>query len=231
MEEFKSLEAVTTVDQRNTYFVLRNRITGHTRPQELKDHYESVSRFVLAETAPEIVRSHFNTAKNALLYAWYTYGLYPVAELQALSALELALKEKIGEDGLRALKKDLRKVGKRLGLQSYIEHAAAQKWIQNDDFSAYHRAPLEKARRNYCVQKIEEMRAKGLDSIELDYGEVQVPSENTTDYIKILINAVHKIRNNHAHGEMALYPASVWQTFEICADFINALFRAPADQR
>ena len=127
MEELKSLDEVTTVDRRNTYFVLRNRVTGETRPQELKGHYESVDGFVLSETAPEKVQSHFNTAKNVLLYTWFAYGLFPVAELQALNALELALKERIGEDGLKTLKKQLKKTGKGLGLQSYIEHAAASK--------------------------------------------------------------------------------------------------------
>jgi hypothetical protein len=225
MEEFKSLDEVTTVDRRNTYFVLRNRVTGETRPQELKDHYESVGRFVLSETVPEKVRSHFNTAKNVLLYTWFAYGFFPVAELQALNALELALKERIGEDGLKAFKKQLKKTGKRHGLQAYIEHAAASKWIKNEDFQAYHRAPYERARYELQLKKSEEMREKGLSSIEYDEDEIVVPEENTTDFVGILLNTVNWIRNTHAHGEVMLYPASVWQTFEICSDFINALYR------
>lgn len=227
MEEFKSLEEVTTVDVRNTFFALRNRVTGETRPQELKDHHESVSRFNLNEAVPEKVQSHFNTAKNVLLYTWFVYGFFPVAELYALNALELSLKERIGEDGLEGLKKKLKKSGKRMGLQAYIEHAAANKWIKNEDFSAYHRAPIERARMVYHARKTEEMHAKGLDSIEINYDEIEVPAENTTDYLKILIDTVHKIRNIHAHGETMLYPAAVWMTFEICSDFINALFQEP----
>lgn len=225
MEEFKSLDEATTVDRRNTYFVFRNRTTGETRPQELKDHYGSVGRFVFYETVPEKVRSHFNTAKNVLLYTWFAYGLFPVAELQVLNALELALKERIGEGGLKVLKKQMKKTGKRLGLQSYIEHAAARKWIKNEDFHAYHRAPYEQAKYNYVLEKTAEMTAKGLNSIELDYDEVEVPTENTTDFLGILVGTVHNIRNIHAHGEAMLYPASVWRTFEICTDFVNALFR------
>ncbi|MHB8742206.1 MAG: hypothetical protein ACYC9L_03695 [Sulfuricaulis sp.] len=221
MEEFKSLDEVTTVDQRNTYFVLRNRVTGETRPQELKDHYESVGRFVLTETAPEKVRSHFNTAKNVLLYTWFAYGFFPVAELQALSALELALRERIGEEGLKKLKKQKMP----LGLRTFIEHAAENKWIRNEDFSAYHRAPMARAKMEYDIRKIEEMNAKGMDTIEINYDEIEVPAENTTDYIGILLDTVHEIRNIHAHGETMLYPASVWRTFEICSEFINALFR------
>jgi hypothetical protein len=220
MEEFKSLDEATTVDRRNTYFVLRNRVTGETRPQELKDHYESISRFVLSDLVPEKVRSHFNTAKNALLYTWFAYGLFPVAELQALNTLELALRERIGEEGLRKLKKQK----KLLGLRTFIEHAVENKWLKNEDFGAYHRAPLEQARMDYLIRKTEEMRAKGLDSIEINYDEIQVSAENTTDYLGILLDTVHEIRNIHAHGETMLYPASVWMTFEICSDFINALY-------
>lgn len=225
MEEFKSLEEITTVDVRNTFFALRNRVTGEARPQELKDHHESVSRFNLNEAVPEKVQSHFNTAKNVLLYTWFVYGFFPVAELYALNALELALKERIGEDGLKEFKKKLKKSGKRVGLQAYIEHAVANKWIKNEDFSAYHRAPMERARMDYLARKSEEMHAKGLDSIEINYDEIEVPEENTTDYLGILQHTVHEIRNIHAHGEAMLYPASVWITFEICSDFINALFQ------
>lgn len=220
MEEFKSLEEVTTVDVRNTFFVLRNRVTGEVRPQGLKDHHELVSRFTLNQAVPEKVQSRFNTAKNILLYTWFVYDFYPVAELQALSALELALRERIGEEGLEKLKKQK----KPLGMRTFIEHAVEKKWIKNEDFGAYYRAPMERAKKNYLIQKIEEMNAKGLDTIEIDYDEIQTPVENTTDYLGVLMHTVHKIRNIHAHGETMLYPASVWMTFEICLDFINALF-------
>ncbi|MHB1142254.1 MAG: hypothetical protein ACYC1T_10935 [Sulfuricaulis sp.] len=226
MEEFKSLEEVTTVDVRNTFFVLRNRVTGEARPQELKDHYESVSRFTLNRTVPEKVQSRFNTAKNILLYTWFVYDFYPVAELQALSALEFALRERIGEESLEILKKQK----KPLGMRTFIEHAVENKWIKNEDFGAYHRAPMERAKKNYLIQKIAEMNAKGLDTIEIDYDEIQTPVENTTDYLGVLMHTVHKIRNIHAHGEAMLYPASVWMTFEICSDFINALFQEYTDQ-
>ncbi len=225
MEEFKSLEEVTVVDSRNTLFILRNIVTGETRPQELKDHYESVSRFTICTSAPENVLSRFNTAKNVLLYTWFVYDFYPVAELQALSALELALRERIGERGL----KEIRKTKKSIGMQTYIAHATENGWIKNEDFSAYHRAPMEQARMNYFIQKTEEMRAKGLDSIELNYDEIQISKENTTDYLGILVDTVHHIRNIHAHGEPMLYPPSVWTTFELCSEFINALFNEHTD--
>jgi hypothetical protein len=220
VEEFKLFNEITESDRRSSSFVLRNRTTGESRPKDLKDHYESVSAFTLDEAVPQKVRSHLNTAKNALLYTWFVYGFFPVAELQALNALELALRERIGEEGLKKLKKQK----KLLGLRTLIEHAVENKWLKNEDFGAYHRAPIEQARMDYLIRKTEEMRAKGLDSIEINYDEIEVPTENTTDYLGILLNTVHEIRNIHAHGEIMLYPASVWMTFEICSDFINALY-------
>lgn len=225
MEEFKSLDEVLKVDERNTYFVLHNLHTGEKRPRELKDHYKAVGTFVLNDEVPEKIRDHFNIAKNVLLYTWFVYNFFSVAELQALSALELALRERIGEDGLKDLKKQLKKKGKRLGLQAYIEHTAVNGWISNEDFKAYHRAPYMQAMHDYQIRKTEEMTEKGLDSIEINYDDIEVPEVNTVDYLGVLIGTVNDIRNAHAHGETFLYPASAWQTFEVCSDFINALFR------
>ena len=226
MEEFKSLDTVTVVDPRFLHIVSVDRTTGAFQQITLHDHHSHICRFLLADIVPEDIRSHFNTAKNVLLYTWFAYGLYPVAELQALNGLELALKTRIGDSGLKNLKKHQRKHSKALGLQFYIEHAAANSWIRNEDFQAYHRAPYEQAKWDLHMKKIREMEDKGLTIIDVDESEIVVPEVNTTDFIAILIDTVNKIRNIHAHGEVLLYPASVWQTFEICTDFINALFRS-----
>lgn len=228
MEKFKSLDTVTVMDPRFLHIVSVDRITGTFQTITLHDHHSSISRFFLADIVPEVIRSHFNTARNVLLYTWFAYGLYPVAELQALNGLELALKTRIGDTGLKNLKKQRGKHNKALGLQSYIEHAATSGWIRNEDFQAYHRVPYEQAKWDLHMKKIQEMKDKGLTIIDVDESEIVVPEVNTTDFIAILIDTVNKIRNIHAHGEVMLYPASVWQTFEICTDFINALFRSPS---
>lgn len=80
MEEFKSLDEVLKVDERNTFFAPHNRHTGEKRSQELKDHHEAVGTFVLNDEAPEKIRSHFNIAKNVLLYAWFVYNFFSVAD-------------------------------------------------------------------------------------------------------------------------------------------------------
>lgn len=200
---------------------LVNRETGNRRPMELTDHYERVSEFMLHEVVPERIRSQFNISKNLLLYAWFVYPFFSVAELHVLSALELALKTRMGDDGINELKR----MKKPRGLYSYIEFAKYKGWIRNEVFSAYHRAPFENARREYIIRKKEEMREKGLDKIELNYDEIEVPTANEIDYIAALLDTVNNTRNTHAHGDAFLYPASAWQSFEMTSEFINALFR------
>ncbi len=129
IEEFKSLDEIMAVDERILFFVDR---------ADLINYYKSVSTFVLSKTVPDDVQSQFNTAKNVLLYTWFVYGFYPVAQFQALSTLELALQERIGE---AAIKKPY---GKRRGsLKSYIEYAAKNNWIKNEDFRDCHHAPSD----------------------------------------------------------------------------------------
>lgn len=220
MEEFSSLDAVMQPDERMLCFVRHDPMTGKTRPPELKDHYESVSSIVLDDSVPDDIHNQFNIAKNVLLYTWFEYSFYSVATLQAFTTLEYALRERLGVDVLDKLKKQ-----RKRGLHAYIEYSIEQGWIKNEDFSAWHRAPMLRATQKYMLQKIREMGEKGLESIEVNYEEVEVPDINTVDYLSIPLDTVNKIRNWHAHGEYILVPRSVWHTFEMCADFVNAIYQ------
>jgi hypothetical protein len=50
--------------------------------------------------------------------------------------------------------------------------------IRNKDFSAWYRVPTLRARDEYNFKKIREMDEKGLDSIDLDHKDVEVPDTN-----------------------------------------------------
>ncbi|HED12441.1 MAG TPA: hypothetical protein ENI62_02085 [Gammaproteobacteria bacterium] len=224
MEEFTGLESVMQPDERMLHYVRQDPVTGENHPQELKDHYESVASINLDNSVPEDIHNLFNIAKNVLLYTWCEYSFFPVAALQAFTTLEYALRERLGEDVIAELKKQ-----RKRGLYAYIEYSIEQGWIRNEDFSAWHRAPMLRARDEYLFKKIREMDEKGLDSMEINYDEAEVPNTNTVDYLDILLRTVNKIRNWHAHGEHILHPPSVWHTFEMCADFINAIYRSDND--
>jgi hypothetical protein len=220
VEDYKSFNEVLNRDSRWHAMALINRETGDRRPVELADHYARVGDFTIHETVPERIRCQFNIAKNLLLYAWFVYPFFSVAEMHVLSVLELALRTRMGDEGMNELKR----IKKKRGLYSYIEFAKDKGWIRNESFSAYHRAPFEIARREYVIRKTEEMRVKGLGTIELNYDEIEVPTVNQIDYVAVLLDTVNEIRNAHAHGDTFLYPASAWQSFEMVSEFINALF-------
>lgn len=85
---------ITHPDPRNTLFGLVDS-AGQVRPQELSDHLEAIQRYVPKNPAPESVTRHFKTANNLYAYAWFVYRFYAVAEQQALSSLEFALRSRL----------------------------------------------------------------------------------------------------------------------------------------
>lgn len=220
MENFKAFDEILEPDIRMTCQVWVDLDTGEQKRKTQQDHYAQVVRYELDRTVPEEICSQFNTAKNLLLYTWYAYHLLSSAELQVLIVLEAALRKRIGEEKIKELTKQ-----KKRGLHAYIKHAIEKNWISNADFRAWHRAPILQARDKYLFSKIDEMKAGGLDLIDIDLSEVEQSKNNTLDYLVILQGTVNKIRNWHGHGELMLHEPSVWTSFEMTTDFINALFR------
>ncbi len=219
MEEFKKIDGIFEPDVISKCKTWVNVDTGEQQKQTLQDHYEKIEIFVLNETVPEEIRGQFNAAKNLLLYSWYVYSFLSAAELQVLSILELALRIRIGDKKL----KELVKKNKR-GLSAYINYAIEKNWASNDDFRAWHRAPMLQAINEHIISKIQEAENEGVEHKEINLNEIEVKGENNTDYLGKLKYTVNKIRNAHAHGENLLCEPSVWESFEMCADFINVLF-------
>jgi len=97
LEKLRPAEHVFEPDPRNTMFVRVDRTNGTSRPIELADHHELISRYVLHAGVPSEIVLQFETARNVYLYAWFIYRFYPVAEHQCLACLELALRERLKE--------------------------------------------------------------------------------------------------------------------------------------
>ncbi|TLS77969.1 hypothetical protein FE236_02445 [Mariprofundus erugo] len=215
MESFKLLNEVDRPDPRMEMYAIVNKRTGESRPRTLDDHYEAVAKFELSSSVPEDVRSQFNVSKNVLLYAWHSYSFFSVASQHVLSVLELAMKERIGEENIK-------RIGR--GMFRYLDFIIKNEWVKNEDLSAWHRRPFEAAMHEYRLKKSEEMHEKGLKEIELDFREIEVPDENNFDYLGALQETLHKIRNEYAHGTTTLYPYTTYKFFELAEEFINALF-------
>ena len=92
-EGYKDYDAILDQDR-------RTRIVGLMMPSifgTLGKWHEYVDSVQLNPSAPADVQRNFNRAKNLSLYAWYVYDFHQVAEMDAISTLEMALKQKFKE--------------------------------------------------------------------------------------------------------------------------------------
>lgn len=108
----KALEDITKPDDRYAILVVAE-AGKPLRPLELADHYATVALIDIGEHVPAEVRSMFDRARHAFIYAWFDYELTALAEQQALATLEVALRTRLGSSG-------------RDGLRSLAEKAVAQ---------------------------------------------------------------------------------------------------------
>jgi hypothetical protein len=72
-------------------------------PLTAEEHHDWVAAIGLRPNVPEPVSVAFDRARNAFVYAWFSYDLGALAEAQALFTVELALRHRLGE---RAHEKD-----------------------------------------------------------------------------------------------------------------------------
>lgn len=169
----------------------------------LLDYYADISEIKLNEHVPDEVRIHFETAKNLALYSWFVYRFAPVAELQAYSSVEFALKEKA---------KQCNKYRKKHRLQSLLILAIKEEWIKDKNFPSYMR--IEKARSEYMTQMYE---FSGI-------APYQQEKENLQKYCRIICESFPYLRNTLAHGSPSLH-GNAERALVICGELINQLFK------
>ena len=97
-EKLRPAEFITEPDPRNFMIVRIVKVDGTSRPLNAADLHEMVSCLSLSATVPEKVAQHFETVKNIFLYSWFIYRFQPIAELQSLACLELALRERFANE-------------------------------------------------------------------------------------------------------------------------------------
>lgn len=83
----KPIDAILEPDERFRTFVK----LPDLQPMTLMDHHSSIETVQLSPATPQNVRTAFERARCAYLYAWFAYELTTLAQAQACSALELAL--------------------------------------------------------------------------------------------------------------------------------------------
>ncbi|OYD60466.1 UNVERIFIED_ORG: hypothetical protein BDU10_9834 [Burkholderia sp. CF145] len=208
-------------DPRNLGFVRFDSVTGNARLATALDQLRDIAQFTLCAEVPESVRVHFETAKNLYAYAWFVYRFHAVAEQQALTSLEFALRERLEGEVAQFPSKGKRQPN---GLSGWLNKALAHGLISNAQLSRRMEWALQRARSRADLQMVDAMQRSGTLTAQVDYSSVKPsPEDLDNDWIGVFIDSLPKIRNAYAHGSSLLHP-TVLRTFEIVSDLINQLF-------
>ena len=128
-----------------------------------------------------------------------------VAELQAYSSVEFALKEKVKLCNITNKRSS--------GLKNLLNIANEEGWIKDKGFSNYMKAKKEK-QKNMTVDCLSDNKVNQKENKELQ------------EYCNIICRSFPFLRNEIAHGSAYLnMPANALFTLELCADIINQLFQ------
>jgi hypothetical protein len=222
-ELLRPLEQVCKPDPRNTSFVTPDHETGNYIPLELRDLHEAVSKHALHAKVPEDIMMQFETARNLYLHAWFVYRFYPVCEHHALACLELALRKRYEPE---APKKYRNKRDGKLYLKGALHYTIDRGHVKHEGFRRWREAAQQRALLRYQMKKTDEMYAKGLKTIDLDYSEVTVTdADRNWEYLKFLADFLPELRNNYAHGTSMLHN-QVLTTLEVVSEIINQIYPA-----
>jgi HEPN domain-containing protein len=196
MESLKENQEICQPDARQRGFtVLDLDSPNGWRSLTLKDFFDDAESIKLHEGVPEEVRSHFQTARNLIIYSWFYYPFNVTAELCAYTSVEFALRRKAGSTKGRP------------SFRKLLKMAVAENWISDAGFP------------HVCL-KHEYIQSYNAESPP----EFQQPqSPLAQEYCKTLIRAMPNLRNSLAHGHPFLHPSGA-ATVRICAELINQLF-------
>ncbi|WP_284450279.1 hypothetical protein [Spongiibacter tropicus] len=233
----KPLTELCTVDIRNTWHVCINRQTGEQRPVTVEDHYAEIELYPLHEQVPDRIATQYDVSRNLYLYAWFEYRFFNIAEAQVLTVLELAMKERIGEENIKRYIKQRndehkaktgKKGGLRNGMKTLMEYCRDHQLIRNEGFSAWRRHATQMAYNKAEAEQLkwaeEEMERTGKTEIELPEIVIdKLPPDPNYDHVQRLVDNVNQMRNHYSHGSTMLHN-QVLGRFEMVSEFINQLF-------
>jgi hypothetical protein len=200
VEELKPFAEVCEPDSRRLGWNIHNHTTGEVRPLQFIDHYRAIEAITLDGSVPESIRTLFNTARNVLVYSWHVYRFTVVAELQAYSTLEFALRERMGLGGN----------SDGPGLRKLLTRAGREGVLSDDAFASL---------RSHSSWPV--VTGNAIIDANADPGVVA-----SRGHIAILAEALPMLRNTLAHGSSSVWPHAL-STFMLVAAAINWMFQAP----
>ena len=222
-DKLKPLDFIDDPDPRSFFFEKFDPDEKIFKTITLSDHHQAISRYSLLPPVPEKIITHFETAKNIYLYAWFVYRFYPVADFHVRATLELALKYKIGKGNL---KKASQSVGKNPGLNAYILYAIQQGWVQNEGFQRWWDTAYLRAKDRVQRDLVGEMERTGDAEAFFDPSQVKITEQDKKwNLLETISKSIPAIRNEYGHGSSMLH-SGILSSFELIAEFINQLWPA-----
>jgi hypothetical protein len=214
-DPLKPLDQVLQPDPRQTSFAYARLPFIHAQLSELTLH----------DDVPIEVRQLYETAKNVGLYTYFVYRFHQVAEMVAIAALEMALKNRA----------EVPYDQPGPGLRRLLTGAIEKGWItaagyKSRDRAARHRIEERKAALLWAANP----KAESIEVPEATPEEIAAESR-PFDFVGALLGREvngEKVRfglvdqrNELAHGSQQLHPNSR-STLTIVAETINQLFPA-----
>jgi hypothetical protein len=198
---FKKRDGVFDTDYVNTCWV-KKLANGTEAPAVFDDWYADVSAIRLSESVPEKIREQFDTARNTLLYSWFSYRLRMVGLLYSYAVVENALREKLQVTNERGP-----------GLNTLLRKAVADGFLNDSGFCVA-RARRQESFRQEGDQFVSEVtyNPRPLSDLKL-----------STRYVAQLCESIPHLRNSLAHGEPSLF-VDVLTPMIVHAEIINMLF-------
>ena len=202
---------------------IRNHYWGITSSELL---YDGVAQFPLNSNVPKGIVAQYDTARNLYLYAYNVYRFYNIAQQQLYSVLELAIKEGVGEEKLKAFiaSKTTKKRRPQPGLRIYMQYLKENEVIANNDFSRWHERNRIAAKNAYHEKVHKIMDEQNLKEYQMDYSEIDESQFDVDwDYVHMLCEVIPGLRNSFAHGSKDLNN-NVLGFFEDISIIINKIY-------
>lgn len=202
----------------------RTAMFGFPKPPSLVEHQAEIAAIELLPDVPEKVAVAFETARNLYLYAWHVFRFYPVAQMQAMAALEMGLRMRLPE---RLPEPYQRQRQMQPMLAGMLGYAIDQGLLQNSGFRRWHAAAARKAWQRMHSEAIQRMVEEQLESMTIDDGEAPEPTPQDSDWdlLSVLRQSLPHARNELAHGSPML-TRQVWGSIELVAEILNQLFHS-----
>lgn len=196
-------------------------------PPSLAIHHREIEAIQLSGAVPEDVAIQFETARNLYLYAWHVYRFYPVAQSQALFALELGLKLRLPKRLPQPYQHPKRPHAMLAGLLGY---AIDQGLIRNGGFRRWQQTAEDRARQRRLMESLQTMIDQQLEIVEIDRDEPinTTPEDQSWDLVQILRKSLPDLRNELAHGSSML-TNQVLGTIELVAEILSQIYTSNAD--